>query len=456
MFFKKRNIDMASGPLLSNMLIFALPIMAMNILQLLFNAADMIVVGRFSGREALAAVGATGSLINLIVTLFMGISVGTSVIVAQDHGADRQMDVSRSVHTSIAISIIGGLIVMVVGVIFCKPLLEMMGTPKDIISLSIIYMRIYFLGIPASMIYNFGAAILRAVGDSRRPMYYLFIAGVVNVVLNLIFVVGFNMSVAGVAWATSISQYLSALLIVICLYRSHGAIRFIPKQMRISRAKLLQILRIGLPAGLQGLLFSISNVMVQSSINTFGSTMVAANSASVNVEGFVATTMTAYYNAAITFTGQNMGAKKYDRIDTIAKICTLFIFTTWIIIGGVSLLFGRQLLRMYTSDSLVIELGMERLTIMIAVYFLCGVMNVFPGLTRAMGYSILPMLSTLIGACLMRIVWLATIFAWNPTPMMIYICYPVTWALAGLGQVAIFFYARRQIRKRDALEPQPS
>jgi len=456
MFFKKRNIDMDSGPLLSNMLIFALPIMAMNILQLLFNAADMIVVGRFSGREALAAVGATGSLINLIVTLFMGLSVGTSVIVAQDHGADRQMDVSRSVHTSIAISIIGGLIVMVVGVIFCKPLLEMMGTPKDIISLSIIYMRIYFLGIPASMIYNFGAAILRAIGDSRRPMYYLFIAGVVNVVLNLIFVVGFNMSVAGVAWATSISQYLSALLIVICLYRSHGAIRFIPKQMRISRAKLLQILRIGLPAGLQGLLFSISNVMVQSSINTFGSTMVAANSASVNVEGFVATTMTAYYNAAITFTGQNMGAKKYDRIDTIAKICTLFIFTTWIIIGGVSLLFGRQLLRMYTSDSLVIELGMERLTIMIAVYFLCGVMNVFPGLTRAMGYSILPMLSTLIGACLMRIVWLATIFAWNPTPMMIYICYPVTWALAGLGQVAIFFYARRQIRKRDALEPQPS
>ena len=456
MFFKKRNIDMDSGPLLSNMLIFALPIMAMNILQLLFNAADMIVVGRFSGREALAAVGATGSLINLIVTLFMGLSVGTSVIVAQDHGADRQMDVSRSVHTSIAISIIGGLIVMVVGVIFCKPLLEMMGTPKDIISLSIIYMRIYFLGIPASMIYNFGAAILRAIGDSRRPMYYLFIAGVVNVVLNLIFVVGFNMSVAGVAWATSISQYLSALLIVICLYRSHGGIRFIPKQMRISRAKLLQILRIGLPAGLQGLLFSISNVMVQSSINTFGSTMVAANSASVNVEGFVATTMTAYYNAAITFTGQNMGAKKYDRIDTIAKICTLFIFTTWIIIGGVSLLFGRQLLRMYTSDSLVIELGMERLTIMIAVYFLCGVMNVFPGLTRAMGYSILPMLSTLIGACLMRIVWLATIFAWNPTPMMIYICYPVTWALAGLGQVAIFFYARRQIRKRDALEPQPS
>ena len=448
MFFKKRDIDMSNGPLFINMLSFALPIMAMNILQLLFNAADMIVVGRFSGSEALAAVGATGSLINLIVTLFMGLSVGTSVIVAQDYGADRHADVNRSVHTSITISIIGGLIVMVAGIIFCKPLLELMGTPEDIIQLSILYMRIYFLGIPASMIYNFGAAILRAIGDSRRPMYYLFIAGVVNLVLNLIFVIGFNMSVAGVAWATSISQYLSAALIIVCLYRSHGAIRFIPKQMRINKEKLLPILRIGLPAGLQGLLFSISNVMVQSAVNSFGSTMVAANSASANVEGFVATTMNAYYNAAITFTGQNMGAKKYDRIDSIAKICTVFIFSTWFIIGGATLLFGRQLLSMYTSNPTVIDLGMGRLTIMMAVYFICGVMNVFPGLTRAMGYSILPMIGTLIGACILRIAWLATIFAWNPTLAMLYACYPVTWTLAGLGQVAIFFYARKQIRKR--------
>jgi putative MATE family efflux protein len=452
MFFRKRHIDIANGPLLSNMLLFALPIMAMNILQLMFNAADMIVVGRFSGKTALAAVGATGSLINLLVNLFMGLSVGTSVIVSQDYGAGRHVDVSRAVHTSMTLSIIGGLAVMVTGIVFCKPLLEMMGTPMDIISLSILYMKIYFLGIPGTMVYNFGSAVLRAIGDSRRPTYYLFMAGVVNVILNLVFVIGFRMGVAGVAWATTISQYLSAVLVVICLYRSHGSIRFIPKQMKISKEKFLPILRVGVPAGLQGALFSISNVMVQSAVNSFGSTMVAGNSAAVNVEGFVSTSMNAYYNAAITFTGQNMGARKYDRIDKIALICILLIMSTWFVIGGATLLFGRQLLSLYSTDAQVIELGMRRLFIMMSFYFLCGIMVVFPGITRAMGYSILPMLVTLVCACLLRIVWLATIFTWNPTPLMLYACYPVTWALAGLGQAAIFLFGRRQVRKQNAPE----
>lgn len=443
-----RDMDMCSGPLFRNILIFALPIMAMNILQLLFNAADMVVVGRFSGSEALAAVGATGSLINLIVNLFMGLSVGTSVIVAQDYGAGQPAAVNRSVHTSIAISIIGGLIVMVVGLALCKPLLDIMGTPEDIFDLSVLYMKIYFIGVPASMVYNFGAAILRAVGDSRRPMYYLTIAGIVNVVFNLFFVIVLHMSVEGVAWATVISQYLSALLIMICLSRCDGAIRFIPRQMRIDGHKLKSIVKIGLPAGLQGLLFSISNVLIQSAINSFGSTMVAASSAASNVEGFIGTTMNAYYNAAITFTGQNMGAKKYDRIDSVAKVCTVLIFATWILLGGATLLFGRSLLGIYTSDPEVIELGMLRMNVMMVAYFTCGTMNVYPGLTRGMGYSVLPMLCTLIGACLMRIVWLATIFTWYPTMIMLFACYPVTWALAGLGQVGSFFYARRQIRKR--------
>lgn len=456
MFSMKRDMDtdMSSGPLLGKILLFALPIMAMNILQLMFNAADMIVVGRFSGKEALAAVGATASLVALIVNLFMGLSVGTSVIVAQDYGAERHADVNRSVHTSMAVSIITGFFVMILGLVFCKPMLTLMSTPDDIIELSIIYMRIFFLGIPGSMVYNFGAAILRAIGDSRRPMYYLVIAGIVNVIFNLFFVIVFNMGVAGVAWATVISQYLSALLIVVCLYRSHGAIRFIPKEMKIHKQKLIAIVRIGLPAGLQSLLFSISNVLVQSAINSFGSTLVAANSASGNVEGFVATSMNAYYNAAITFTGQSMGAKKYDRIDAIARICTVLIFATWIILGGATLLFGKPLLGMYTSDPKVIELGMLRLKIMMAANFACGTMNVFPGLTRAMGYSVLPMLCTLIGACLMRIVWLVTVFAWYPTIFILFLCYPVTWTLAGIGQVASFFYARHQIRKRDVLKTQ--
>jgi putative MATE family efflux protein len=452
MISRNRSKDMRSGPLFSKILIFALPIMAMNILQLLFNTADMVVVGRFSGKGALAAVGATGPLINLIVNLFMGLSVGTSVIVAQDSGAGEHAAVSRSVHTSIAISIIGGLVVMVMGLVLCEPLLKMMGTPEDIFGLSVLYMKIYFVGMPASMVYNFAAAILRAVGDSRRPMYYLIITGALHVIFNLFFVIELHMSVDGVAWATVISQYLSVLLIMMCLSRYDGAIRFIPRKMRIDGDKLKSIVRIGLPAGLQGLLFSISNVLIQSAVNSFGSTMVAASSAAGNVENYIGTTMNAYYNAAITFTGQNMGAKKYDRIDTVAKVCTILIFATWILMGGATLIFGRPLLGIFTSDPQVMELGMLRMNVMMVAYFACGIMNVYPGLTRAMGYSILPMLSTLVGACLMRIVWLTTLFTWYPTEIMLFACYPVTWALAGLGQVGIFFYARRQIRKHAVPE----
>ncbi|HHW31599.1 MAG TPA: MATE family efflux transporter [Clostridiaceae bacterium] len=452
MALQKNEMDMCSGPLFSKILIFSLPIMAMNILQLLFNAADMIVVGRFSGSKALAAVGATGSLINLLVNLFIGLSVGTSVIVAQDYGAGKPDAVSRSVHTSIAISIICGIIVMIMGFIFCEPMLKIMGTPEDIIDLSVLYMKIYFTGIPATMVYNFGAAILRAIGDSRRPMYYLVISGTVNVMFNLFFVIVLHMSVDGVAWATVISQYLSVFLIMICLYRSHSAIRFIPQSMHIDGYKLKNIIKIGLPAGMQSLLFSISNVMIQSAVNSFGSTMVAASSAASNVEGFVATPLNAYYNAAITFTGQNMGAKKYDRIDTVAKVCTVLVLATWFILGGATLLFGRQLLGFYTSSEEVVELGMLRMVVMMTTYFTCGIMNVFPGITRGMGYSVSPMICTLVGACLMRIVWLATFFTWYPTMIMLFACYPITWTLAGIGQVGCFFYARHQIRKREVSE----
>jgi putative MATE family efflux protein len=419
----------------------------MYILQLMFNTADMVVVGRFSGSKALAAVGATGSLINLIITLFMGLSVGTTVVVAHDYGANDKAGVSRSVHTSIAVSMIGGIIVMLLGIVFCKPLLQMMGTPDDIINLSVRYMRIYFIGAPVTMVYNFAASILRASGDSQRPMYYLVFTGTIHVIINLVLVIIFHMSVAGVASATVISECLSAILIMRCLYRSDGAIRFIPGQLRIDREKLARIFRIGLPAGMQGMLFSISNVLIQSAVNSFGSTMVAASAASSNVENYVGTTMNAYYNAAISFTGQNMGAKKYDRIDTIAKVCTVLIISTWIILGGAILIFGKPLLGIFTADQQVIKLGMQRMFIMMIAFFTCGIMNVFPGLTRGMGYSIMPMLATLIGACLMRILWLVTIFHHHPTEIVLFSCYPVTWALAGIGQVGIFFYARRQIRR---------
>ena len=440
--------DMCSGPLLKKIVLFSLPIMAMNLLQLLFNAADMVVVGRYSGSDALAAVGATGALINLLINLFMGLSVGTSVVVAQDYGARDDEGIAKSVHTSIAVSLVSGLFVCVVGIAFCAPMLRLMGTPENIIGLSDLYMRIYFIGVPASMVYNFAAAVLRAVGDSRHPMYYLVITGAMNVLMNLLFVIVFDMSVAGVALATVISQYLSMGLILLFLVRSPNSIRLDFRKLGIDLAKLKSVVRIGLPAGLQNTLFSISNVLIQSAINSFGSALVAANSASGNIEGFLGTTINAYYNAAITFTGQNMGAKKYSRIDRTAKVCTLLIVITWIVLGSLIVLFSGPLLGIYTSDPQVIELGMTRTRIMMCVYVSCAIMNVYPGFTRGMGYSILPMICTLAGACLLRMVWLWTIFARFPTVPILYACYPVTWTVSGIGQLASFFYARKKVRAR--------
>ncbi|CRZ35783.1 putative MATE family efflux protein [Herbinix hemicellulosilytica] len=444
----KKDKEISFGPMFRKIILFALPIMAMNILQLLFNAADLVVVGRFASKEAMAAVGATGAIINLIVNLFMGLSVGTSVIVAQDYGAQDAKAIEKSVHTSITVSVIAGITVMILGLLLCNPMLIMIGTPADIIDLSAVYMRIYFLGVPASMIYNFGAAILRAIGDSRRPMYYLVISGITNALLNMYFVIVLNMSVNGVAWATIISQYLSMILILWCLIRNEErTIRLNLRKLHIDREKLAKVIKIGLPAGLQSLLFSISNVLIQSAINSFGTAMVAASSAAGNIEGFVATPMNAYYNAAITYTGQSMGAKKYDRIDEIAKICTILTFATWIIVGGLTMIFSRPLLSIFNSDPEVIRLGAIRINVLMVAYFTCGIMNVFPGLTRGMGYSVLPMLCTLIGACLFRIVWLVTFFKWFRNVYMLFACYPVTWALAGIGQVVSFFYARKKIRQ---------
>ena len=420
MLVKSRDLDLCNGPLFSTILIFALPIMAMNILQLMFNAADMMVVGRFSSSEALAAVGATGYLINLLVNVFMGLSIGTSVVLAQDYGAGKVEAVRSTVHTSIAISIIGGIAIMILGLATCEPLLNLMGTPQDIIHLSILYMKIYFLGLPASMVYN------------------------------MFFVISLGMSVDGVAWATVISQYLASAFILWSLMRSNSAIRFRFNRLQVDRGKLRDIVKIGLPAGLQAFLFSISNVLIQSAVNSFGSVVVAASSAADNVEGFLDTTMNAYYNATVIVTGQNTGAGKYDRIDSIAKVCTSLIFATWIILGGVIMIFGPTLLGLYSKNPEVVELGMLRMRLLMGAYFAFGTMTVFPGLSRGMGYSILPMLCTLVGVCLMRIVWLVTIFAWRPTLMVLFACYPVTWIITGLGQVGIFFYVRGQVHKEKS------
>ena len=441
--------DMTSGPLLKKMLLFALPIMGMSCLQLLFSAADMVVVGRFCGKEALGAVGAVGSPIGLLLGLFLGLSVGTSVVVAQDYGAQDWDGVSRAVHTSILAGALIGVMTMGVGQIFCGPLLESIETPANILDMSILYMRIYLFGVPANMVYNFSAAALRAMGDSKRPMYYLVISGAVNAVLNVLFVVVFRRSVDGVALATIISQYLAMGMILRCLCRSGGPAVLEWKRLRIDRQKLRTVLRIGIPAGAQSVLFSISGVLIQSGVNSFGSDFVAGKAAYDNLEGFANSVASAYTSTAITFTGQCMGAKKYDRIDRVAKQCALQVMLITAIVSAFFIIFGEKLLGIYSDDPNVIEYGMLHMYVIMSGLALCGFMLAFPGVTRGMGYSVLPTVCTLLGACVMRIVWIRTVFVWYPLPAVLLACYPVSWVLTNIGQLAVFFYARKKVRSQQ-------
>lgn len=431
-------MDMCNGPLLGKLLIFALPLMLSGILQLLFNAADIVVVGKFSGSTALAAVGATGALINLFVNVFIGFSIGTNVLVAQYFGSRDEKEVRHTVHTSILLGIIGGIILIFLGIPLAKPLLTMMDTPADVLDQAALYMQIYFIGMPAMLVYNFGAAILRAIGDTRRPLYYLLGAGVVNVILNLIFVIGFRMGVAGVALATVISQNISAALIVRCLVKSDGMYKLNLRKLKIYKSKLLRIVKIGLPAGVQGAVFSISNVLIQSSVNSFGSIAMAGNTAASNIEGFVYTSMNAIYQTALSFTSQNVGGGKQERIPKIVGMCMGIVVLVGGVLGNVAYHAGPVLLEIYSSDPEVIQFGLERMEIICQFYFLCGMMDVAVGILRGLGYSIAPMLVSLTGACGLRIVWIFTIFAWKPTPFMLYLSYPVTWFVT-LAAHMIFF-----------------
>lgn len=445
---KSYEIDMCNGPLLGKLLLFALPLMLSGILQLLFNAADIIVVGRFTGSHALAAVGSTSSLINLLVNLFIGFSIGANVLTAQYYGAKDQKNIHQTIHTSILISLIGGIILIAVGVLLARPLLKLMATPEDVLDQATLYMKIYFCGMPATMVYNFGAAILRAIGDTRRPLYFLFTAGVLNVFLNLFFVIVFHMGVAGVALATIISQTLSAILVVRCLTNLDGICRLYLKQLKIYPEKLLRIVQIGLPAGLQGAVFSISNVLIQSSVNSFGSIAMAGNTAASNLEGFVYTSMNAVYQTALSFTSQNMGAGKYERIGMILRRCVALVTIIGLALGGLVVLFHQPLLSIYSTDPEVISYGTIRLFIICLPYFLCGIMDTLVGMLRGMNYSILPMIASIVGVCGLRIVWIFTVFRWNHTLFTLYISYPITWALTACVHFGCYLWVRKRISKR--------
>lgn len=438
------EMNMCSGPLFGKILLFALPLMCSGILQLLFNAADIIVVGRYTGSTALAAVGSTTSLINLLVNLFIGLSVGANVVIARSYGAGDTAAVHRGVHTALLAAGVCGTAMIFVGIALSRPMLEWMDTPDDVIDQAVTYLRIYFVGMPSALLYNFGAAILRAVGDTRRPLYFLTVAGIVNVALNLVFVIRFSMGVAGVALATIISQTISAWLILHCLMHNTGACCFIPSELRIHKDQLVAILRIGLPAGLQGVIFNVSNVLIQSSINSFGSAVMAGNTAASNIEGFVYTSMNAVYQTSMSFISQNMGARNFKRVDRVLLECLGLVGVVGLVLGNGAYLLGRPLLGIYTSEAEVVTYGLYRLSVVSSTFFLCGLMDVLAGSIRGLGYSILPMLVSLTGACLLRIVWIMTVFQWNRSQLSLYISYPVSWGLTAAVHLICYLAVRRR------------
>lgn len=447
---RSHDVQMTSGPLLKNVLAFAVPLILSGVLQLLYNSADIIVVGRFADSLAMAAVGSTTSLIHLMVSLLMGLSVGSSVAVARACGAKDDVSIHRAVHTSIALALISGFALGAAILAFSRGLLELMGCPENVIEGAALYLKIYAAGLPASMIYNFGAAILRAVGDTRRPLYFLTVSGIVNIILNILLVAGLKLSVAGVAIATVASEVLSCVLVLLCLIHSHDAIRYEPKKTRIYKKSLSMILRIGLPAGLQSSMFSISNVLIQSAINSFGAAAIAGNTAAASIEGFATTLSNALSQAALTFSSQNMGAGKYARVRRVLVVCLAATLIGGLCMGLLIDTFGTPLLALFNTDPDVISCGLIRVSHNMPPYFLFCLQDTFVGLLRGIGYSLLPTVTSLSGICLLRIVWLYTAFAASPTLDTLYLSYPVSWAATLAALIACYAVVIRKLPKGDA------
>ncbi|MBR1972793.1 MAG: MATE family efflux transporter [Oscillospiraceae bacterium] len=447
---KRLNQNMLEGPLFLNIVLYTIPIILTSILQLLFNAADLVIVGRFCGSISVAAVGATGSITNLLVNFFIGLSVGAGVTVAHGLGSREDSVVHNTVHTALPTALLSGVVLTVVGVCFSETFLRLMGTPDTVLPLSAVYMKIYFAGITFTMVYNFCAAILRAAGDTKSPLVYLTFAGVVNVALNIVFVTVLHMNVAGVALATTISQAISAILVARALMKRSDACKLEPKKMRFHRPQLAKMLRIGLPAGLQSSLFSISNVMIQSSINSFGDVLMSGNAAAGNIEGFIYASLNAFHQTAVNFIGQNAGARQYKRVSRTLWICLGSVTVTGLVFCSVVYALGPSLLSIYITDSAeAISYGMLRLSLICMPYFICGLMDVSTGALRGLGASFVPMLISVLGVCGIRIGWIATIFQIPRfhTPQSLYLSYPISWAITFLCQITAFFFVYRKHKR---------
>ena len=441
---RREPLDMTSGPILPNLIRFSLPLMATSLLQLLYNAADMMVIGRFASAQSLAAVSSTGALINLLTNLFVGFSLGANVAIAHANGAGDYKKVSRCTHTALTMALLSGIFLMVVGFFVSRPLLKMMDSPDNVINLATLYMQIFFLGMPANLIYNFGAGIMRAMGDTRRPFIYLSVSGLANVILNLIFVIGFGMDVEGVAIATVVSQVLSAVFVVLHLMHTEKPIRLNLKALKMDSHCAGEIVRIGVPAGLQGCLFSLSNVIIQSAINFKGDLWMAGNGAASNIEGFLYVSMNSIAQGTVTMASTNRGARLYARVRKTLWYSLLAAGGIGLFVGLVAYAFGGTLLSLYNSDPVVIEKGLIRLAIILPTYWICGLMDVSASQMRGMGYSMAPMLVSLSGACAFRLIWVYTVFAMDPRMEVLYYSYPISWTITFFVHLMCYFFLARR------------
>lgn len=445
---KSKTLDMTTGPFLHKMLFFALPLMLTGLLQLLYNSADMAIVGRFVSEQALAAVGATSSLVSLILNLFVGLSMGSGVMEARYIGANDKERMHRCTHTAMLLSLISGVVVSVFGFVAARWLLTLMKSPADVIDLSTTYLKIYFLGAPGSMVYNFGASLLRSMGDTKRPLIFLFSSGMVNVILNLILVIPFGMGVSGVAIATIASQYISAVCIVICLMKLDSPCKLIPKKLRLYKTELICIAKIGIPAGIQNSLFSIANVIIQRSVNTFGSDAMAGITAGSNFDGYIYTCTNAISQTAMNFSSQNIGAKKYENIGKIFRRC---IALTAIIGAAMSLLgfvFRVQIVSIFAKEQAVIDIGADRLALVMPFYIFCSLQDTVAGQIRGMGRSFEPMIVSVFGTCFLRLLWIFVVLPGDATLINLYWAYPISWFATFVLLMAVYAAAKHSLKKK--------